>query len=61
MDQSKIRYATKGMDLKDLGKTTLKKSSLVYVNGEIIGREVFQGRIIFSYWKNGKVVYLIGR
>jgi hypothetical protein len=25
------------------------------------GGEVFTGRIIFPYWKNGKVVYLIGR
>lgn len=61
VDNLKIGYATTGRDLKDLDKTTLKKSGLVYVNGGMIGGEVFTGRIIFPYWKNGKVVYLIGR
>lgn len=56
----KIGYAT-GEDLKGLNEITLKKSGLVYVNNGAIGREVFAGRIIFPYWKNGKVVYLIGR
>ncbi|AKB47610.1 hypothetical protein MSKOL_1833 [Methanosarcina sp. Kolksee] len=61
VDKLKIGYATAGGDLTDLDKTTLKKSGLVYVNNGIIGGEVFKGRIIFPYWKNGKVVYLIGR
>jgi len=61
VDKFKIGYATTGRDLKDLDKEILKKSGLVYVNGGMSGGEVFTGRIIFPYWKNGKVVYLIGR
>lgn len=61
VDKLKIGYATKGRDLTDLDKAILKKSGLVYVNGGMTGGEVFTGRIIFPYWKNGKVVYLIGR
>ncbi|MCO5381775.1 MAG: toprim domain-containing protein [Methanosarcina barkeri] len=61
VDLLKIGYATKGRNLNDLDKTTLKKSGLVFVNGGLLGGEVFTGRIIFPYWKNGKVVYLIGR
>lgn len=61
VDNSKIGYATTSRDMKDLDKTTLKKSGLVYVNNGMMGGEVFSGRIIFPYWKNGKVVYLIGR
>lgn len=61
VDNLKIGYATTSRDLKDLDKIILKKSGLVYVNGGMTGGEVFTGRIIFPYWKNGKVVYLIGR
>ena len=61
VDLLKIGYATKGRDLNDLDKTTLKKSGLVFVNGGLLGGEVFTGRIIFPYWRSGKVVYLIGR
>ncbi len=61
VDLFKIGYAKKGRNLKDLEITTLKKSGLVYVNRGMTGGEVFQGRIIFPYWKNGKVIYLIGR
>lgn len=61
VDNLKIGYATPGRDLADLDKTTLKKSGLVYVNNGMMGGEVFSGRIIFPYWRNGKVVYLIGR
>ena len=61
VDKLKIGYATTGGDLTDLDITTLKKSGLVYVNNGIIGGEGFEGRIIFPYLKNGKVVYLIGR
>jgi DNA primase len=61
VDKFKIGYATTGRDLKDIDKNILKKSGLVYVNGGMLGGEVFTGRIIFPYWKNGKVVYLIGR
>ncbi|MDM7918343.1 MAG: toprim domain-containing protein, partial [Methanosarcina sp.] len=61
VDRFKIGYANTGRNLKELDNTTLKKSGLVYVNGGMTGGEVFQGRIIFPYWKNGKVVYLIGR
>lgn len=57
----KIGYANTSRDLKGLDITTLKKSGLVYVNKGMTGGEVFTGRIIFPYWKNGKVVYLIGR
>lgn len=61
VDKLKIGYATTSRDLKDLDKETLRKSGLVYVNDGMLGGEVFKGRIIFPYWKNGKVVYLIGR
>lgn len=61
VDRLKIGYATTGRDLKDLDKPILKKSGLVYVNGEMVGGELFTGRIIFPYWKNGKVVYFAGR
>jgi DNA primase len=61
VDKYKIGYAKPQRNLKELDKETLKKSGLVYVNGGMIGGEVFKGRLIFPYWKNGKVVYLIGR
>jgi len=61
VDKLKIGYATTDRDLKDLNKMILKKSGLVFVNNGMVGGEIFQGRIIFPYWKNGKVVYLIGR
>ncbi len=64
VDRLKIGYAEKGrnlLDLYELHPTTLKKTGLVYVNSGKMGGEVFQGRIIFPYWRNGKVVYLIGR
>jgi P4 family phage/plasmid primase-like protien len=57
----KIGYATTSRDLNGLDETTLQKSGLVYVNDGKMGSEVFNGRIIFPYWNNGKVVYLIGR
>ena len=61
VDLLKIGYATTSRDLNYLDETTLQKSGLVYVNDGKIGGEVFKGRIIFPYWNNGKVVYLIGR
>ncbi len=61
VDRFKIGYANNGRNLKELETSTLRKSGLVYVNRGMMGGEVFQGRIIFPYWKNGKVVYLIGR
>jgi len=61
VDNLKIGYANTGRNLEELDKETLKKSGLAYVNGGMLGGEVFQGRIIFPYWHNGKVVYLIGR
>src|SRR5665811_417485 len=61
VDRLNIGYAVVNRNLKGLDKTTLKKSGLVYVNGGMAGGEVFAGRIVFPYWKNGKVVYLIGR
>jgi len=61
VDLLQIGYATSSRDLNGLDETTLKKSGLVYINNGKTGREVFNGRIIFPYWKNGKVVYLIGR
>ncbi len=57
----KIGYATTSRDLNDLDETTLPKSGLVCVNDGKIGCEVFNGRIIFPYWNNGKAVYFIGR
>jgi DNA primase catalytic core len=61
VDQLRIGYAKTGRNLKDLDTVSLKKSGLLYVNSGMMGGEVFQGRITFPYWKNGKVVYLIGR
>ncbi len=61
VDLFKIGYATKGRNLKDLDNEILKKSGLVYVNSGIMAGEIFSGRIIFPYWKSGKVVYIIGR
>lgn len=61
VDRLKMGYSKTCRNLNDLDNTTLKKSGLVFVNGGMIGGEVFRGRIIFPYWKNGKVVYLIGR
>jgi DNA primase catalytic core, N-terminal domain./CHC2 zinc finger. len=61
IDNLKIGYATAGRDLHDLDTATLKKSGLVFVNNGMMGGEIFQGRITFPYWKDGKVVYLIGR
>ncbi|AKB32693.1 hypothetical protein MSSIH_2003 [Methanosarcina siciliae HI350] len=58
----KIGYATVKRDLKGLDRENLIKSGLVYMNGAgTLGGELFAGRIVFPYWKNGKVVYLIGR
>ena len=61
VDKLKIGYATTCRDLKELTGETLNKSGLIYVNDGKPGGEVFAGRIIFPYWKNEKVVYLIGR
>ncbi|HWR25403.1 MAG TPA: CHC2 zinc finger domain-containing protein, partial [Methanosarcina sp.] len=61
VDKLKIGYATPSRNLKELASDTLNKSGLIYVNDGKPGGEVFKGRIIFPYWKNGKVVYLIGR
>ncbi len=61
VDRFKIGYSRTDRNLNGLDKATLKKSGLVFVNGGMIGGEIFRGRIIFPYWKNGKVVYLIGR
>ena len=57
----KIGYATTSRDLNGLDETTLQKSGLVFVNDGKMGSEVFNGRIIFPYWNNGKVVYLVDR
>ena len=61
VDLLKIGYATTSRDLNGLDETTIQKSGLVYVNDGKIGGEIFNGRIIFPYWNNDKVVYLIGR
>jgi DNA primase len=61
VDLLKIGYAIKSMDLSGLDGITLENSGLVYVNNGEMSGEVFNGRIIFPYWNNGKVVYLIGR
>jgi DNA primase len=61
IDKLQIGYSTTGINLKDLTGETLNKSGLIYINNVKPGGEVFQSRIIFPYWKNGKVVYLIGR
>lgn len=39
---------------------TIAKSGMVYVNNDKF-TDVFKGRIMFPYWKNGNVVYFIGR
>ena len=60
-DRLKIGYATTSRDLSGLDERILRKSGLVYVKDGKISGEVFNGRIIFPYWGNGKPVYFIGR
>ena len=49
------------LELKDIfHNDDLKKSGLFYADGTIL-TDVFRGRIMFPYWKGGKVVYFIGR
>jgi len=38
---------------------TIEKSGMVYTGSKM--KEVFKNRIMFPYWKNGKVVYFVGR
>jgi DNA primase catalytic core len=38
---------------------TIEKSGMVYTGSKM--KEVFKNRIMFPYWKNGKVVYFAGR
>ena len=57
IDKLQIGYATEGHNLMDLDPNLVYKSGLVYQSGN----QVFDNRIVFPYWKNGKVVYLIGR
>lgn len=48
-------------ELKDIfNNDDLKKSGLFYADGTILS-DVFHGRIMFPYWKAGRVVYFIGR
>ena len=61
VDRLKIGYDTTSRDLNGLDEITLQKSGLVYINDGKIDGEVFNGRIIFQYWNNGKAVYRIGR
>lgn len=61
VNRLKIGYATAGRDLKTIDKNEIKNTGLVYLNNGVVGGEVFKGRIMFPYWKGGKVVYFIGR
>lgn len=61
VNRLKIGYATAGRDLKNIDNNEIKNTGLVYLNNGIVGGEVFKGRIMFPYWKGGKVVYFIGR
>ena len=56
----KIGYAT-GHDLKELDQNLLVKAGLLYSTDGKPAGEFFSNRIILPYFKNGAVVYLIGR
>ncbi|RXA21712.1 hypothetical protein EQO05_00180 [Methanosarcina sp. MSH10X1] len=58
VDRLQIGYAISGDDLLKLDRLTLQQSGLIY---ESFSHVVFNHRIIFPYWKNGKVAYMIGR
>jgi len=65
IDELLIGYAPAKMslelELSDIFHNgDLKKSGLFYADGTIL-TDVFRGRIMFPYWKGGKVVYFIGR
>ena len=65
INQLKIGYAPKMNTIqKEMGgvfaHATIAKSGMVYVNKNFF-TDVFKGRIMFPYWKNGNVVYFIGR
>ena len=61
VDRFKIGYATGGRDIEELDNKTLCKSGLVYASDGRLDSGIFNCRIIFPYWKNGKAVYMIGR
>jgi DNA primase len=56
----KIGYAT-GNDLKGLDKNLLVKAGLLFSKDGKPAGEFFSNRIMLPYFKNGEVVYLIGR
>ena len=56
----KIGYAT-GHDLKELDKNLLAKAGLLFLQDGKSTGEFYRKRIIIPYFKNGEVVYLIGR
>lgn len=51
------RYIEAELKKKGFSEETAQRSGLINQGGY----DHFQGRITFPYWKNGKVVYLIGR
>jgi hypothetical protein len=56
----KIGYAT-GHDFKGLDKNLLVKAGLLFLKDGKPAGEFYRKRIIIPYFKNGEVVYLIGR
>jgi DNA primase catalytic core len=65
IDDLLIGYAPKGNCLESemsmvYHNDDLKKTGLFYADGTIL-TDVFRDRIMFPYWKNGNVVYFIGR
>lgn len=56
VDQLQIGYAT--ACIEHLDRVTLQNSGLIYSRPDKV---VLDHRIVFPYWKNGKVVYMIGR
>lgn len=60
VDRFKIGYATPYINLNKLNQEALKKTGLVTVAGSRVNED-YHERIIFPYWKAGKVVYFAAR
>lgn len=65
IDALKIGFAPAGNTLlkefRELFDTSIVKQTGLAINTPEGVKELYQGRIIFPYWKNGRAVYTIGR
>ena len=65
IDQIRIGFAPRGKELIEKFDDVFDKD-LIYETGLVFKfngdhKDLFNGRIVFPYWKNGKVAYFIGR